>query len=74
MPDGRVPEPGGWNRFAIEVADVEAEAERLRQAGVVFRSDVIMGVGGKQVLIEDPAGNPVELFQPLRAEARLGNS
>ncbi len=73
MPDGRVPEPGGWNRFAIEVVDVEAEAERLRRGGVVFRSDVITGVGGKQVLIEDPAGNPVELFQPTRAEARLGS-
>jgi catechol 2,3-dioxygenase-like lactoylglutathione lyase family enzyme len=74
MPDGRVPEPGGWNRFAIEVADVEAEAERLRRAGVAFRSDVITGVGGKQVLIEDPAGNPVELFQPIRAEAHFRSS
>jgi len=63
MPDGRVPEPGGWNRFELEVDDVAAEAERLRAAGVRFRSDVITGVGGKQVLVDDPSGNPVELFQ-----------
>lgn len=71
MPDGAVPTPGGWNRFALEVDDVEAIAGRLRAAGVRFRSDVITGVGGKQVLIEDPAGNPVELFQPTRPEASL---
>jgi catechol 2,3-dioxygenase-like lactoylglutathione lyase family enzyme len=58
----RRPEPGGWNRFQIEVADVDAEAERLRIAGVALRSDVIRGIGGDQVLLEDPSGNPVELF------------
>jgi catechol 2,3-dioxygenase-like lactoylglutathione lyase family enzyme len=71
MPDGSLPEPGGWNRFSIEVDDIESTARRLRQAGVVFRNDVITGVGGKQVLVDDPSGNPVELFEPTRAEARL---
>jgi len=71
MPDGSLPQPGGWNRFSIEVDDVEAVAERLRGAGVAFRGEVITGVGGKQVLVEDPSGNPVELFEPSRAEARL---
>jgi catechol 2,3-dioxygenase-like lactoylglutathione lyase family enzyme len=60
----RRPEPGGWNRFQIEVDDVDAEAERLKAAGVTLRSDVIRGIGGDQVLIEDPSGNPVELFTP----------
>jgi catechol 2,3-dioxygenase-like lactoylglutathione lyase family enzyme len=64
MPDGRVPEPGGWNRFQIEVDDVEAEAAALREAGATLRSNVISGVGGRQLLVEDPAGNCVELFQP----------
>ena len=63
---GRRPEPGGWNRFQIEVDDVDAEAERLRAAGVTLRSDVVRGIGGDQVLIEDPSGNPVELFEPNR--------
>jgi catechol 2,3-dioxygenase-like lactoylglutathione lyase family enzyme len=72
MPDGRRQEPGGWNRFAIEVADLDAEFERLRKAGATFRNDVVTGVGGKQVLVEDPSGNPVELFQPIRPEAKLG--
>lgn len=71
MPDGRMPQPGGWNRFAIEVADLAATAEALRGAGVRFRNEIVTGVGGKQVLIEDPSGNPVELFQPLLPEARL---
>lgn len=62
LPGGRRPEPGGWNRFQIEVDDVDAEAERLRAAGVTLRSDVIRGIGGDQVLVEDPSGNPVELF------------
>lgn len=66
MPDGRVPEPGGWNRFEIEVDDLAAEVEKLRTAGVSFRSDIITGVGGKQVLIDDPSGNPVELFESTR--------
>jgi catechol 2,3-dioxygenase-like lactoylglutathione lyase family enzyme len=69
--DGRKPEPGGWNRFAIDVTDLAETVERLRGAGVRFRSDIIQGVGGNQALVEDPSGNPIELFQPLRTEARL---
>jgi catechol 2,3-dioxygenase-like lactoylglutathione lyase family enzyme len=72
MPDGTLPEPGGWNRFAIEVPDVSALVERLRTAGARFRSDVITGVGGKQAIVDDPSGNPVELFEPILPEARLG--
>jgi catechol 2,3-dioxygenase-like lactoylglutathione lyase family enzyme len=72
MPDGRVQEPGGWNRFAIEVEDLEATVAKLRQAGAKFRNDVVVGVGGKQILLEDPSGNPVELFQPTMPAARLG--
>ena len=72
MPDGTLPAPGGWNRFAIEVDDLDAAVDRLRGAGVHFRSEPITGVGGRQVLVDDPSGNPVELFQPTRPEARLG--
>jgi catechol 2,3-dioxygenase-like lactoylglutathione lyase family enzyme len=64
MPDGRIPEPGGWNRIHFVVDDIEAEAERLHAAGVRFRNDIITGPGGRQVLVEDPAGTPIELFQP----------
>jgi catechol 2,3-dioxygenase-like lactoylglutathione lyase family enzyme len=64
MPDGRRPEPGGWNRIHFVVDDITAEVERLRAAGVSFRNDVISGPGGKQVLVDDPAGNPIEIFQP----------
>jgi catechol 2,3-dioxygenase-like lactoylglutathione lyase family enzyme len=64
MPDGRTPEPGGWNRIHFVVDDIAAEAERLRSAGVTFRNDIISGPGGRQVLVEDPSGNPIELFQP----------
>lgn len=64
MPDGRTPQPGGWNRIHFVVEDIEAEVERLRAGGVSFRNDIISGPGGKQVLVEDPAGNPIELFQP----------
>jgi catechol 2,3-dioxygenase-like lactoylglutathione lyase family enzyme len=71
MPDGTLPQPGGWNRFSLEVPDVEELVGSLRAAGVHFRSDVIEGVGGKQILIDDPSGNPVELFQPTRREASL---
>jgi catechol 2,3-dioxygenase-like lactoylglutathione lyase family enzyme len=71
MPDGRVPEPGGWNRFQLEVSDLDATVERLRDAGVRFRNEIVDGVGGRQILVEDPAGNPVELFQPTRDEARM---
>lgn len=71
MPDGTEPTPGGWNRFSVEVADLEAEVEALRKAGVRFRNEIVTGVGGKQILAEDPSGNPVELFEPLLPEARL---
>jgi catechol 2,3-dioxygenase-like lactoylglutathione lyase family enzyme len=71
LADGTLPEPGGWNRFAIEVPDAAAAADRLSGQGVRLRSGVITGVGGKQVLVEDPSGNLVELFEPIVAEARL---
>jgi catechol 2,3-dioxygenase-like lactoylglutathione lyase family enzyme len=73
MPDGTRPEPGGWNRFSLEVPDLATTAEALRQAGVRFRNDIVTGVGGKQVLIEDPSGNPVELFEPTLPEASLSS-
>ena len=66
LPGDRRPEPGGWNRFQIEVDDLPAEAERLRAAGVTLRSDIIHGVGGDQLLVDDPSGNPVELFSPAQ--------
>ncbi|PYO96660.1 MAG: hypothetical protein DMD61_13810 [Gemmatimonadetes bacterium] len=71
MPDGRKPEPGGWNRFAIEVPDLAATVEALRKAGARFRNEIVTGVGGKQILLEDPSGNPIELFEPTISEARL---
>ena len=71
MPDGRMQEPGGWNRFSIEVPDLAAAVAELRRRGGRFRNDIVTGTGGKQIIIEDPSGNPVELFQPLLAEARL---
>ena len=74
MPDGTVPEPGGWNRFQVEVSDLDARVERLRDHGVTFRNDVVTGVGGRQVIVEDPSGNPVELFEPIRPEARLDSA
>ncbi len=64
MPDGRQPEPGGWNRFQLVVEDIAAEVERLRGRGVNFRNDILKGPGGSQILAEDPSGNVVELFQP----------
>jgi catechol 2,3-dioxygenase-like lactoylglutathione lyase family enzyme len=64
LPDGRTPEPGGWNRIHLVVDDLAAEVERLRAAGLTFRSDVITGPGGSQIVLDDPSGNPVELFQP----------
>ena len=72
MPDGSLPAPGGWNRFQLEVDDLDATVESLRGAGARFRNEIVEGVGGRQILVEDPAGNPVELFQPTRDEARLG--
>jgi catechol 2,3-dioxygenase-like lactoylglutathione lyase family enzyme len=71
MPDGTRPEPGGWNRFSVEVPHLAATVAELRQDGVRFRNDVVTGVGGKQIIAEDPSGNPVELFEPTIAEARL---
>jgi catechol 2,3-dioxygenase-like lactoylglutathione lyase family enzyme len=64
MPDGRQPVPGGWNRIQLIVDDIVVEVERLRAAGVRFRNDVVRGPGGAQILVEDPSGNPIELFQP----------
>jgi len=71
MPDGTRQRPGGWNRFMLEVPDLPAAAGELRAAGVRFRNEIVTGVGTRQVMIEDPSGNPVELFEPLRDEARL---
>ena len=71
MPDGTMPEPGGWNRFQLEVTDLEATVEELRCHGARFRNEIVTGTGGKQILVEDPSGNPVELFEPTIAEARL---
>jgi catechol 2,3-dioxygenase-like lactoylglutathione lyase family enzyme len=64
MPDGRKPEPGGWNRIHFVVDDIEAEVERLRAAGLTFRNDIVSGPGGRQILVDDPSGNPIEIFQP----------
>lgn len=71
MPDGTVPQPGGWNRFQLEVDDLETVVARLRDHGAHFRNDIVTGVGGKQILVDDPSGNPIELFQPVLPEARL---
>jgi catechol 2,3-dioxygenase-like lactoylglutathione lyase family enzyme len=74
MPDGTMQEPGGWNRFSVEVPDLAAAVEALRGNGVRFRNEVVTGVGGRQVIIEDPSGNPVELFEPILLDARLSPS
>jgi catechol 2,3-dioxygenase-like lactoylglutathione lyase family enzyme len=66
MPDGRVPGPGGWNRIELVVDDLAAEVDRLRSAGLTFRNDIVTGPGGSQILLEDPSGNVIELFQPAR--------
>jgi catechol 2,3-dioxygenase-like lactoylglutathione lyase family enzyme len=68
MPDGRQPVPGGWNRIHIQVEDLEAEVKRLRQANLKFRNEIVTGPGGSQILLDDPSGNPVELFQPAKKE------
>jgi catechol 2,3-dioxygenase-like lactoylglutathione lyase family enzyme len=73
MPDGTKPEPGGWNRFIVEVDDIADRVQLLRQRGVRFRNEIVEGVGGKQILLEDPSGNPIELFQPTIPEARLAD-
>lgn len=67
MPDGRTPQPGGWNRIHLIVEDIAREVELLRSAGLTFRNDIVSGPGGQQILLEDPAGNPIELFQPAAA-------
>jgi catechol 2,3-dioxygenase-like lactoylglutathione lyase family enzyme len=74
MPDGTLPAPGGWNRFQLEVTDLAGTVADLRKRGGRFRSDIIEGVGGNQILVEDPSGNPVELFEPTRPEASLSAS
>jgi catechol 2,3-dioxygenase-like lactoylglutathione lyase family enzyme len=74
LPDGTPQRPGGWNRIMLQVSDLDASVATLRGEGVQFRTNVITGVGVKQVMIDDPSGNPVELFEPIRAEARLSGS
>src|SRR2546430_17682080 len=74
MPDGSKPEPGGWNRFAIEVTDLAATVARLRSEGAHFRNDIVAGVGGRQTLLDDPSGNPVERFRPTIKKARLSST
>src|SRR5579864_4206903 len=74
MPDGTKPEPGGWNRFMLELPDLVAAVGQLRDAQVHFRNDIVTGVGGKQILVEDPSGNPIELFEPTLPEASLSPS
>jgi len=71
MPDGTQQAPGGWNRFSLEVDDLESLVKKLRQVGAHFRNEIVTGVGGKQIILEDPSGNPIELFQPIIDEARL---
>ena len=71
MADGTLPQPGGWNRFCVEVTDLAGTVEKLRRSGVRFRNEIVTGVGGKQILAEDPSGNPVELFEPVLPEAKL---
>jgi len=74
MPDGTMPEPGGWNRFSLEVPDLAAVVESLRKEGAHFRNDIVTGVGGKQILLDDPSGNPIELFEPTLPEAKLAGN
>ena len=71
MPDGTAQQPGGWNRFSLEVTDLDAAVADLRQGEARFRNDIVTGVGGRQIIVEDPAGNPIELFEPILPEARL---
>ena len=74
MPDGTLPKPGGWNRIQLEVTDIAAVVKKLRDQGATFRNDIVTGVGGKQILLEDPSGNPIELFEPMQLEARIQRS
>jgi catechol 2,3-dioxygenase-like lactoylglutathione lyase family enzyme len=71
MPDGTNQTPGGWNRFAIDVSDLSYVVDKLRKSGVHFRNDIVTGVGGKQIILDDPSGNPIEPFEPIIDEARL---
>ena len=71
MPDGTKQQPGGWNRIMLEVPNLEGTIEKLRPHGVRFRNEIVTGIGSKQILVQDPAGNLIELFEPIRAEARL---
>ena len=74
MPDGTSQKPGGWNRFALEVNDLAALVESLRRTKAHFRNEIVTGVGGKQIIVDDPSGNPIELFEPTIPEARLSSS
>ena len=67
MPDGRIPEPGGWNRISVQVEDLQSMVDKLKKAGCKFRNETVVGVSGKQILVEDPSGNAVELFQYIQA-------
>jgi catechol 2,3-dioxygenase-like lactoylglutathione lyase family enzyme len=72
MPDGTLPAPGGWNRFSLEVENLDEVVRALRERGAQFRNEIVDGVGGRQIIVDDPSGNPVELFQPTIDEAKLG--
>ena len=74
MPDGTKQEPGGWNRFMLEVVDLDGTVDTLRRQGVRFRNEIVTGVGVRQIMVEDPSGNPIELFEPIRPEARLSST
>jgi catechol 2,3-dioxygenase-like lactoylglutathione lyase family enzyme len=74
MPDGTRPEPGGWNRISLEVPDLSGLVDALRKEGVHFRNEIVVGVGGKQILLDDPSGNPIELFEPTVPEVSLSPS
>jgi catechol 2,3-dioxygenase-like lactoylglutathione lyase family enzyme len=73
MPDGTKQQPGGWNRIMLQVTDLEDTIHRLRPRGVQFRNEIVTGIGSKQILVQDPAGNVVELFEPIRSEAKLSS-
>ena len=70
MPDGRRPEPGGWNRIIVQSHNLEGDVDALKKAGISFRNEIVGGPGGRQILLEDPSGNPVELFEPAPASAK----
>jgi catechol 2,3-dioxygenase-like lactoylglutathione lyase family enzyme len=73
MPDGTKQHPGGWNRIMLQVSDLEDTIETLRPQGIQFRNEIVTGIGSKQILVQDPAGNLIELFEPIRSEARLSS-